>query len=85
MIDDIPYVFCIWADFKAKSVCTLFIDRVLVGIDDNIKSLTELMHFTQVEKLAQVERLIDLYVSAFLLILQFVILVIHNYVEMMNG
>ena len=75
---------------------TLFIDGVLVGsgagvnsglvgIDGGTNGLTELMRFTRVEGLARVERLADLCVAALFLILRFVILVVHNYVGMMNG
>lgn len=90
LIDGLPCVFRIRAGFKAEPVHTLFIDGVLVGsragvnrglvgIDGGTNGLTELMRFTRVEGLA------DLCVAAFFLILRFVILVVHDYVGMMNG
>lgn len=69
---------------------TLFINRVLVeskadvnkgliGIDNDTNGLTKLIRFIQVERLA------DLYIITLFLILQFVILVIYNYIEIING
>lgn len=84
LIDSLYYVFCIQASFKAKFVRTLFIDRVLVEIKADINDLIELMCFIQIEKLTQVKGLADLYVTMLFLILQFVILVIYNYVRMIN-